>query len=76
MNLKPDSINLGSICAFHNFTHYLHFVIHDKNANTEKLQGIIEDSKTYTALGLHGDIIIIKALANESEELLELQKSR
>lgn len=74
MNLKPDSINLRSICAFHTFTHYLHFVIYDKNANIEKLQSIIEDSKTYTALSLHNDMIIIKALANESEDLLELQK--
>lgn len=51
-----------------------HF-IHDKNANTEKLQSIIEDSKTYTVLGLHNDMIIIKALANENEELVELQKN-
>ncbi len=74
MNLKPDSIHLTNLCAFHNFTHYLHFVIHDKKANREKLQSIIEDSKTYTALSLHNDMIVIKALANESEDLLELQK--
>ena len=64
---------LTNICMFHNFTHYLHFLIYDKSADVEKLQSVIEDSKIYAALSVHGDIIVIKALANESEDLLDLQ---
>ncbi|GAB0172699.1 Urease accessory protein UreH [Helicobacter trogontum] len=73
MNLKPTNMYLTNICMFHNFTHYLHFLIYDKSADVEKLQSVIEDSKIYAALSVHGDIIVIKALANESEDLLDLQ---
>lgn len=73
MNLCPDSMDLRNMCAFDNYTHYLCFIAYDKHMDIAYLQEQIDKSKLNAAISTNNDMIIVKALANESEPLIDLQ---
>lgn len=75
MNLFPDSMDLRSMFMFDNYTHYLCFIAYDNRMTTEYLQQKIDATKLNAAISTNGDMIIVKALANESEPLLDLQNT-
>lgn len=73
MNLRPDSMDLRNMCAFDGYTHYLCLIAYDKRMDITYLQEQIDKTTLNAAITTNGDMIIIKALANESEPLLDLQ---
>lgn len=73
MNLRPDSMDLKNKCSFYEYTHYLCFIAYDKRMDVSHLRENIDKTALNASISTNGDMIIVKALANESEPLLDLQ---
>ena len=75
MRLIPAQMPLQSLCMFYHHTHLLSYIIFDKSIDKEALKAKVLDSKLNAGISSHGDVILIKALANESEILLDFKES-
>ncbi len=73
MKLQPNNMDLRSFCMFDSYTHYLQMIIYDNKIEIDYIKDAITRSQLNIAISFNGEIFIIKALANGSEELLKFQ---
>lgn len=74
--LDPSTQNLRDLCYFGDYTHYLNWILVDKNYSAEDFRKKISACKDVNAaVSQNGDVIIIKALAYGSDELFECKKT-
>lgn len=74
MNLKPAQIPMQNICLFDKYTHALSMVIFDDLIEIQALEQKIKNSSLNVGISTNNGGIIIKALDNQSERLLQFKK--
>ncbi len=74
MNLKPAQIPMQNICLFDKYTHALSMVIFDDLIEVQALEQKIKNSSLNVGISTNNGGIIIKALDNQSERLLQFKK--
>lgn len=73
-NLKPTQMPMQNPCLFDKYTHALSMVIFDDAIEIHTLEQKIQNSTLNVGISTNNGAIIIKALDNQSERLLQFKK--
>ncbi|STQ86446.1 urease accessory protein UreD [Helicobacter muridarum] len=73
MNLNPTKMDLQNPCLFDEYTHVLSMIIFDDSLNMQSLEQKIQNSPLNAGISTNNGAIIIRALDNQSERLLDFR---
>ncbi|MCX2682891.1 urease accessory protein UreD [Campylobacter sp. MIT 21-1685] len=73
--LKPKYMALQNCCLFDGYTHYLSLILFDENLEYENLKQQCLASKLNIGISSLNGGIVVRALANTSESLIEFKES-
>ncbi len=74
MHLKPAEMDLQNPCLFDEYTHILSIIIFDDTINIQSLEQKIQNSSLNVGISTNNGAIIIRALDNQSERLLQFKQ--